>query len=88
MIMSQVVSKLDVLRLYSDHVATSREYSSCHCMLSQHAEVMCLSQCARDNAFALLMDASGWSVDQERKSDPDIQLAWTAIINWPGAWTI
>ena len=41
-----------------------------------------------DNAFALLMDASGWSVDQMRESDPDIQLAWTAIINWPGAWTI
>ena len=53
-----------------------------------HAEVTCLSQCAMDNAFALLMDASGWSVDQMRESDPDIQLAWTAIINWPDAWTI
>ena len=24
----------------------------------------------------------------DEKSDPDIQLAWAAIINWPGAWTI
>ena len=82
--MSQVVSRLDVLRLYSDHVVTSREYSLCHCLLSRNCQQKSRA-CARDNVFALLTDASGWSVDQMRKSDPDIQLAWTAIIYWPDA---